>query len=196
MKLRSVLMINTLILILIFLFSCGLKDKNENKPWNLTLREGLLYKDSLATEPFTGHYKGKVMGKAIEYDVVDGKKHGLFVIYYENGNVETLGYIDNEKNNGEWKYYYPNGQLESVGKFNQDKPDSIWNWYYITGTLMQVGNFIDGQKDGEWKFYDDFGNLRLMIKFKNDELKDSIAYELPDISDTLTNNSDSLSFPF
>lgn len=195
MNIKSV-SITQLIILTLFISSCGFKEKNENKPWNLTFRDGLLYKDSSATEPFTGHYKGKVMGKDIEYDVVDGKKHGLFVVYHENGNVETIGYIDNNNNHGEWKYYYPNGQLESVGKFTYDKPDSIWNWYYLTGTLMQEGKFIEGTKDGEWKFYDDFGNLRLLMKYKNDVLKDSIAYEIPEISDTLTKDSDSLSFPF
>lgn len=181
-----------LFVIAVLIASCVDGENNENKAWNLKYRDGLLYKDSLTTEPFTGHYKGKIMGKDIEYDVVDGKKHGTFVLYHGNGNIETFGNISENKNHGEWRYYHPNGVLESVGMFKDDKPDSIWNWYYITGSLMQEGNFNEGKKDGEWKIYDDLGNLRLMMKYNNDELKDSVAYELPEISDTLVFHKDSI----
>ncbi|MFO7526109.1 MAG: hypothetical protein R6W68_11725 [Ignavibacteriaceae bacterium] len=176
-KTFRILLVSSFLIILTV--SCAINKKDNDKVWNLVMKEGLLYKDSLATEPFTGHYEGKVMGKKIEFDVVDGKKNGIFVIYNQNGNVETIGYIENEKNYGEWKYYYPNGVLESVGKFREDKPDSVWNWYYMTGTVKQTGEFSGGKKHGEWKYYDDFGNHYLTMKYKNDELKDSISYELP-----------------
>jgi antitoxin component YwqK of YwqJK toxin-antitoxin module len=143
-----------------------------------------LYKDSLTTEPFTGHYEGEVMKKKIEYDVVDGRRNGIFVIYNENGNVETIGYMKDEKNYGEWKYYYPNGVLESIGIFKDDMADSVWNWYYMTGTVKQTGEFSEGKKNGEWKYYDDFGNHYLTMKYKNDEVKDSIVYEIPVLNES------------
>lgn len=176
--------------LLFLLVSCGEVSSGKQEAWNLVLKDGLLYKDSLATEPFTGHYKGKVMGKDIEYEVLNGKKHGVFAIYHENGNVETLGYLENDQNHGIWKYYYPNGIVESIGNFNLDKPDSVWNWYYMTGTLRQEGRFEDGKKEGEWNYYDDFGNLYLTMKYKEDVLKDSVAYKLPESdsnTDTLKN---------
>lgn len=157
------------------------KNQNDNS-WNLVLRDGLLYSDSLANEPFTGHYKGKAMGKVIEYDVVDGKRDGIFAVYHENGNIETMGYLKENKNHGEWKYFYPNGIPESVGKFTDDQPDSVWNWFYMTGTLMQEGRFDSGKKEGEWKFYDDFGNLSAVLQYKDDIIIDSVFYSV--------NNSD------
>lgn len=166
----------------LIIVSCA-SDKNKSeKAWNLVLRDGILFSDSLATEPFTGHYKGKVFGKTIEYDVINGKQNGIFVLYHENGNIETLGYMKENKNHGEWKYYFSNGLIESQGIFNEDQPDSLWNWYYMTGTLMQEGKFSNGKKEGEWKYYDEFGNLYLMINYRNDEVKDSIRYELPVMS--------------
>lgn len=174
---------------LIFISACALNNKNSEKEWNLVLKNGLLYKDSLASEPFTGHYEGTVMGKKIEYDVVNGRKNGIFVIYNENGNVETIGYMKDEMNYGEWKYYYPNGVLESIGIFKDDKADSTWNWYYMTGTVKQTGVFSDGKKNGEWKYYDDFGNHYLTMKYKNDEVKDSIAYEIPVLNEAAGEDS-------
>lgn len=172
---------NALLLILfahIIFFSCA-ENKSKEMTWNLIVKDGLLYSDSLATEPFTGRYKGKVVGKDIEYDVVNGKRHGIFAIYHTNGNLEVFGEMANEKNIGVWKYYYPNGVLESSGKYVDDKPDSVWNWYYMTTTTKQIGEFNEGIKTGEWKYYDDFGNLYLVMKFNNGVLTDSVAYELP-----------------
>ncbi|HSL88179.1 MAG TPA: hypothetical protein VK870_02635, partial [Ignavibacteriaceae bacterium] len=135
-KLKTLL---SLLFIAVTAISCELENKKSDKGWNLVLRDGLLYSDSLTIEPFTGHYKGKVMGKSIEYDVVDGKRNGIFILYNENGYVETFGYLKDNKNHGEWKYYYPNGELESVGIFYDDKPDSLWNWFYMNGKILQEG---------------------------------------------------------
>lgn len=166
--------ISSVILIAVIIFSCTPENKKSEKDWNLIFRDGLLYTDSLATEPFTGYYKGKVMGKSIEYEVIDGKRNGIFVLYSENGFVETLGYLKENRNHGEWKYFYPDGELESVGIFNYDKPDSVWSWFYKNGLIMQEGKFDNGKKEGEWKHFDDFGNLTLILKYKNDVLIDSL----------------------
>lgn len=166
--------ISGVILIAVLIISCTPENKKNEKEWNLVFIDGLLYTDSLATEPFTGYYKGKVMGKRIEYEVIDGKRNGIFVLYNESGFVETLGYIKENYNHGEWKYYYPEGELESVGIFNYDKPDSVWNWFHKNGLLMQEGRYKDGKREGEWKHYDDFGNLTLILKYNNDLLIDSL----------------------
>jgi antitoxin component YwqK of YwqJK toxin-antitoxin module len=187
--------LSSIIIITVIILSCTPENEKDEKKWNLVFRDGLLYSDSLTTEPFTGHYKGKVMGKSIEYEVVDGKRNGIFILYNENGFVETLGYLKENKNHGEWKYYYPNGELESVGIFNDDKPDSVWNWFYMDGTIMQKGSFNEGKKDGEWKSYDEFNNLTLLLKYNNDVLIDSVHFEMKSEDrmsglDTLNLNND------
>lgn len=165
-----------LFVISFLLFQFCSEQIKEEKKWNLILKDGLLYNDSLATQPFTGHYKGTVMGKKIEYEVLNGKRDGIFVLYHENGILETQGYLKENKNHGEWKYFYPDGKLESTGIFKDDQPDSIWVWFNYAGTLIQQGLYKEGKKDGEWKFYDDSGNLFLLMKFKDDQVQDSIWY--------------------
>lgn len=182
--------LSNVILIAVIILSCTPDDIKDKKEWNLVFRDGLLYSDSLTTEPFSGYYKGKVMGKSIEYEVVDGKRDGIFILYNENGFVETLGYLKKNKNHGEWKYYYPNGELESIGIFYDDKPDSVWNWFYMNGLLMQEGIFKSGKREGEWKHFDDFGNLTLILKYKNDVLIDSLL--LKEKSTDKTENADEL----
>lgn len=168
-----------LIVVILLIVSCTSEDNKRSKAWNLVMKDGLLYKDSLATEPFTGHYKGKVMGKSIEYEVVDGKRTGFFVLYNEHNSLEVYGYQKENKNYGEWKYYYPDGSIESIGIFVDDQPDSVWNWFYTNGNLMQEGKFNRGMRNGDWKLYDELGNLIVIMKYENDIVIDSIKYELP-----------------
>ncbi len=178
-----------LLTIALLFFNFCSNELKENKKWNLIKKNGLLYADSLATEPFTGHYKGTVMGKQIEYEVVSGKMSGIFVLYFENGYVETQGFLKENKNHGIWKYYYPDGKLESTGIFTEDQPDSLWVWFNNSGVLILEGFYKNGKKEGEWKFYDDSGQLFLIRNFINDELIDSVWYANDNLLiDSLTPN--------
>ncbi len=65
----------------------------------LTIRDNVIYKNG-SDIPFTGREKAHVENKIIEYDIVDGLKHGDFRLYYESGNIEIKGQID--KNRKYW----------------------------------------------------------------------------------------------
>lgn len=163
------------ILISIAIISCDQKNQNEiDQP--LVLKDGLLYKDSTETTPFTGRHKSKVMDKIIEYEVKDGIKNGDFILYFTNGKIEMKGKIVNDKNEGEWKYYLPDGTLQTVGIFKNDEPDSVWTWYYQDGKIFEQGVFKNGVRIGEWKTFDQYGKLRVSRKFNNGEIVDSTVY--------------------
>lgn len=124
----------------------------------------LVYADSLifvegTREPFSGTRTAIIEGKHLEYEVVEGIKHGSFKIFHQNGNVEILGQIENNKNTGIWKYYYEDGSLECGGKFENDKPEGKWTWYYPTGEIKEEGIFHNGKREGVWFMYDGIGNV-------------------------------------
>jgi antitoxin component YwqK of YwqJK toxin-antitoxin module len=157
------------------LTSCTKKEKNDfQQP--LVQRDGLLYKDSTSTVPFTGRNKSRVLDKVIEYEVKDGIKNGEFILYFLNGKIEMKGKIINDKNEGEWKYYLPDGTLQTVGYFVNDFPDSTWTWYYQNGKIFEVGNFKNGVRNGEWKTFDENGTLRVRRIFENGAIKDSTVF--------------------
>lgn len=108
---------------------------------------------------FTGTRKGTVGSKVIEYEVVNGKKHGSFKTYYENGNPEMEGQIKENKNEGLWKYYYENGTLESEGNFQDDRIEGKWYWYYPTGSLREISEYQDGVRNGKIIMYDSTGTV-------------------------------------
>lgn len=158
---------------LLALISC--ENQNETKLTNpLVLRDGLLYQDSTSIKPYTGRHKSKMLDMKIEYEVKDGIKNGEFIIYHPNEKVQMAGNIVNNKNEGVWKYYYKNGGLESEGFFNNDTVDGFWKWYNPQGIIIQEGLFKKGAKEGDWKMFDSLGKLKVIYKYDNDEIIDSI----------------------
>jgi antitoxin component YwqK of YwqJK toxin-antitoxin module len=125
---------------------------------SIETRDTLIYKKG-SQVPYTGRERALVDNKIIEYDVVDGLKHGEFRLYYESGNLEIKGQIDKNKNTGKWQYFYESGQTESEGNFVDNLPDGEWKWYYRSGELREQGNFKLGMRVGLWKSYDSTGNM-------------------------------------
>lgn len=158
---------------LLALISC--ENQDETKLTNpLVLKDGLLYQDSTSIKPYTGRHKSKMLDMKIEYEVEDGIKNGQFIIYHPNEKVQMAGNIVNNKNEGVWKYYYKNGGLESEGFFNNDTVDGFWKWYNPQGIIIQEGLFKKGAKEGDWKMFDSLGKLKVIYKYDNDEIIDSI----------------------
>jgi len=165
-------LISILLLLLLFflIFSCT---KNEIPPTTLEMRDSLIYKIGSGTT-FTGKEKAMVEGKIIEYDVVEGMRHGDFRFYYENGNLEVRGQMDHNKNIGKWQYYYTTGELELEGNFVDNNPEGKWTWYFPSGKIMEAGNFTNGNRVGLWKQFDEQGNLIIDKEFL---FEDSVTTE-------------------
>ena len=137
----------------------------------IVIKDNLIY-ESGASIPFTGTIKDTIDGKIIEYAVVDGKKNGIFMMYFPNGQIEMKGIIKDNLNEGEWIYYYQSGQVESEGFFKQDLPEGKWKWYYENGNLKEEGNFVAGNREGEWIIYDIDGSIKEIKRVKNNRVID------------------------
>ena len=72
---------------------------------DLVERDGLHYK-KFTDVPFTG----KVTGKTQEL-FKDDKKHGLYVSYYDNGQLSFKGTYKGSKSDGPWVFYNENGTV-------------------------------------------------------------------------------------
>ncbi|MGB5848582.1 MAG: hypothetical protein WBH40_08845 [Ignavibacteriaceae bacterium] len=140
-------------------FFLGCDNNNDDIPESfIEMRDTLIYKKG-SDIPFTGKEKARIENKIIEYDVVDGLKHGDFRLYYESGNIEIKGQLDKNKNIGKWQYFYESGQIESEGNFVDNFPDGEWKWYYRSGELREQGIFKGGKRVGFWKLFDVSGNV-------------------------------------
>lgn len=140
------------------------------------VRNGLTYR--IGSEvPYSGLVLDTVVNKVIEYYVVNGKKHGNFIVSNPLGNIEVFGKMTNNKNEGVWKYFYPDGKVESIGKFDDDKLTGEWLWYYPDGTLKKVGYFHKGEENGKWVEYKRSGEIQQEIYFINGKVVNSVKRE-------------------
>jgi antitoxin component YwqK of YwqJK toxin-antitoxin module len=150
--------LSVLIILAQFLFLACDNSDDDIPQSTIETRDTLIYKKGSDT-PFTGKERARVDNKIIEYDVVDGIKQGDFRLYYESGNIEIKGQIDQNYNVGKWQYFYESGQTESEGNFVDNLPDGEWKWYYRSGKLREQGIFKAGRRVGLWKLYDSTGNV-------------------------------------
>lgn len=153
---------------LFFLLMVSCSSESE-KP--LVLKDGLLYAEG-SNKPYTGVEKAFVNNMLMEYEVVDGEKHGYFKIMDSAGNLMTSGNISHNKYEGKWEYYYPDGSIESEGYFHDHMASDEWKWYYPNGNLKETGSFFEGEREGEWKFFQEDGQLKSVVSFQEGKIVD------------------------
>lgn len=144
----------------------------------IVIRDGLIYKQG-NDSPYTGHVIDTLDKKIIEYDVVNGLKHGEFSISNLEGNFSCFGFVEQNKNVGNWKYFYDDGRLESTGDFIDDKPHGKWIWYFKNGKIKSEGNYLSGKPDGRWFKYDYQGHLNQVIYYSEGEIVSDIKFNIP-----------------
>ena len=134
---------------------------------DLVERDGLFYK-KFTDIPFTGEMTGKGQGK-----IRNGKKHGSWVWYYDNGRISSKGTYKDGKKDGFWIRYWENGQLSYKGIYKDGEwgrcRDGSWAHYWKNGQLRYEGTYKDGEKDGPWVGYNKDGTMwkSLTGTFKN-----------------------------
>lgn len=84
---------------------------------------------------------------------IDGKKHGTWTEYFENGNIREKISIQYGSYEGDCEYYWSNGNIESVGKYHDHKKNGLWTYYSHSGKKMSEGTFINNLKHGLWHYY-------------------------------------------
>ncbi|MBT8378776.1 MAG: hypothetical protein KJN64_06080 [Ignavibacteria bacterium] len=160
-------------------------EKNDIPESELVNRDGIIYKKG-SDIPFTGRERARIDGNIIEYDIVNGIKHGEFLFYYEDGTPQIKGKIDSNKNVDKWQYFYLDGSIESEGYFVEDQPEGRWVWFYPSGQLKEEGSYHKGNRVGWWKQFDENGNVIFENEF---ELADSLA-----LADSVLSNRKKLPF--
>ncbi len=115
------------------------------------------------------HYKsGKETGKSvyffqrpnsveIEVEMKKGKRNGEFFRYFENGNLDTHCFYENDAIEGVEQMYTPNGELREENTYIHGKKDGPHKEYHVTGQLKAEGNFKNDLFDGDWTYYDERG---------------------------------------
>ncbi len=92
-------------------------------------------------------------GKEINAYDSQGRRQGLWVKYYSNGNMKYAIYFKNGHPAGEFKRFYPNGQLWVDMKYTPDGRHASATFYDRDGHRIATGYYYGQQRDSLWRFY-------------------------------------------
>jgi antitoxin component YwqK of YwqJK toxin-antitoxin module len=128
---------------------------------DLVKRDGLHFK-KFSEVPFTGKTTGK---KQVTFK--NGKEHGPWVYYHDNGQLWKKGNYKNGEKEGLGVFHHQNGHLGSKGNYKNGKKHGPWVVYHFNGQLSSKVNWMGGKMKGPWVSYYDNGQLRQKGNFKN-----------------------------
>jgi TonB family protein len=88
------------------------------------------------------------------------KKNGQYKVKFSNGQIETIGKIEDHLKTGEWKTYTFNGQLKSAYTYSKGLLNGPYALYFDNGKKQEEGNYTNGIKTGELKEWFENGNRK------------------------------------
>jgi antitoxin component YwqK of YwqJK toxin-antitoxin module len=98
--------------------------------------------------------------------------------FYDNGQIKIEGKTVNGKRHGVWKSYYENGLKWSETSFNMGLKSGITTTYLEDGMMRYKGQFYNDERTGEWLFYDSAGYIMKKIDFTPRLDADSLNVDL------------------
>jgi len=97
--------------------------------------------------------------------------------YYNNKNKKVFGTFKEGKFHGEFLTYYENGILRSKMKFIENKLDGTKYEYYSNGNKKIMENYNHGRLDGMVTEYYENSAIKFEVRFKDDiMIGDAISY--------------------
>lgn len=97
--------------------------------------------------------------KQICYNL-EGKEHGKYYEYFQNGQLKIDASYRNGELNGPYKRYFENGQQEIDTAYKDGEYNGILDSWNEEGVKITELNYVDGQKDGLQKYWYSNGTLR------------------------------------
>ncbi len=111
----------------------------------------------------------------------DNRQYGPVTTYYPNGNVREQGYWKGNKWVGDYKFFYENGNPMYIWHFNQyGRRDGEQKYFYDNGKLMLVGTWKDGKEYGTLKEYYKNGRIKKISHWQDGELNGEVIEYYPD----------------
>ncbi|MFZ5552531.1 MAG: toxin-antitoxin system YwqK family antitoxin [Bacteroidota bacterium] len=103
--------------------------------------------------------KDSVVQKEVAADPDAGMTEGMNEIKYPDGQLKMKGEMVQGKRHGEWVSYYENGMKWSEDTYNLGARDGKCVSFYKNGQVRYIGYYTNNVKSGKWSFYDEQGNL-------------------------------------
>ncbi len=95
-------------------------------------------------------------GEDINITDQTGKKQGLWIKKYPNGNIQYEGIFKNDHPVGEFKRYSEDKRLQSHMIYSSDGKEVDATHYHPNGFIASRGKYINQMKEGKWEFFSSF----------------------------------------
>lgn len=96
-----------------------------------------------------------------------GKRNGLMVNYYNNGNPsERITWV-NDKKNGPWEQFFADSTLKLKASFKDDQLEGEFLVNYDTGKPYLKGGYKKGLRDGKWIFFNEEGKTDMELTYQD-----------------------------
>jgi len=82
-----------------------------------------------------------------EGDYIDGKRHGHWILWFVDGQVEE-GSMADDKQNGHWVLRNANGDVQE-GPYVDNEKHGIWVVRFAGGDVAE-GPYVNGKRQGNW----------------------------------------------
>lgn len=109
----------------------------------------------------------------IEQQYIDGKKDGVWRIYYPSGQLHKEGTMKKGQDHGRYREYHPNGQMQYEYFYDLGKKTGKWLSWYENGVPYTERHFVNDQLHGKVYVWDEQGNLAKEYDYRNSILVDS-----------------------
>ena len=126
----------------------------------LLLSCAVLFLCASCTKTEKTYYPDGHVQSSIQYRF--GKENGKTIYYYDNPNtVEIEVEMKNGKRHGEFNRYYQNGYLDTHCQYVNDSIEGVETNYTANGEKAQEFTYVRGVKNGPHKAYHLSGELKI-----------------------------------
>lgn len=149
--------------------------KAKGYPADVVAEEGE-YTDGKKVGIWKLYYPSGKIKSEVEYKL--GRPSGTFKSYYENGQIEEEGTWKNNSYQGGFKRYYENGQVAQEKNFNAEgKTTGKVVYYYPNGKKELEFNSNNGQEEGELTRFYPNGDVKEKMNFDGGKVNEQSRKE-------------------
>ncbi|PKL35758.1 MAG: hypothetical protein CVV44_19720 [Spirochaetae bacterium HGW-Spirochaetae-1] len=114
--------------------------------------------------------------KQIRETYVNDTLHGSRLTFYESGMVHKEVWYRNGVKNGKFQEYYEDGKPMEICWYINDEKHGQSNQYYPNGMKKAIGNYEKGFKSGNWTLFNESGVIQSRGTYRDDQKTGTWTY--------------------
>jgi antitoxin component YwqK of YwqJK toxin-antitoxin module len=105
--------------------------------------------------------------KAYEIQYKDGKYHGVFKTFHDNGQKSVEQHYINHMGDGPDTGWYPDAKIMYTAQYKNGQQDGKWIHYYQNANKQSEMSFKNGKFEGSYAGWFENGQMRYLMNYAN-----------------------------